>query len=110
MKLNLMKGKCLQLELDWEYLHVIFALLSLIKQYTASGNKEFEEIFFYVESELRKKVKMEAEAERYRICYKCGREIDTKKSIFKREQYESGFETYQCSPTCKPLKEWTPND
>lgn len=102
MNLYLKKGHFLQLQIDWKYLHVMYAVLSLIKQFVGSDNKEFYRIYNEVEASLRNKIKMETEAKRFHFCCKCFKEIDVDKDEFKHTQFESGYEIYQHN-TCPPI-------
>lgn len=95
MNLFLKKGYFLQLQIDWKYLHVMYAVLSLIKQSVSGTNKDFDTIYNEVEASLRNKIKMETEAKRFHLCCKCFKEIDVDKDEFKHTQFESGYEIYQ---------------
>jgi len=88
-------GQYVQLEIKWEYLHVIYAVLSLIKQFVPSTNTDFQKIFHAVEGALKKKIIFEQEAKRFHLCSKCYKEIDTAKDEYKHTQFESGYEIWQ---------------
>lgn len=89
--------------IQWKYLHVIYALLSLIKQFVTQDNRDFYRIFNSVESELRKKIVREAEADRFKLCHRCCKEIDTKKDRFQHTQF-SDYEMYQ-HQECPPINQ-----
>ncbi len=94
MNLYLKKGYFLQIQIDWKFLHVMYAVLSLIKQNISGENKEFAIIYFEVETALREKIKREKEAERFHLCAKCFKEIDTEKDKYHHTVFESGYEIY----------------
>jgi len=96
------RGTKVTLEIEWKYLHVIYAVLSLVKQFVPSSNKQFYAIFYAVQEDLKAKVMLEAEAKRFHLCAKCFKEIDTEKDKYHHTQFESGYEVYshqECPPT-----------
>lgn len=102
MDIRMKFGEEVAIVVKWKYLHVIYGLLSFIKQFVDESNRDFFRIFNSVESELRKKIVREAEAERFKLCVRCCREIDTKTTRFKHTSFDSGYETFQhieCPPT-----------
>jgi len=102
MNVCLKYGTGVTIEIKWEHLHVMYAVLALIKQFAPESNTQFYAIYHAVEGALRKKVILEAEAKRFKLCSKCCREIDTEKDKYHHTQFESGYEiwTHQdCPPT-----------
>lgn len=92
------------IEVSWKYLHVIYALLALIKQFTAKDNTNFFRIYSVVEADLRKKIIQEAEAKSFQLCERCFKEIDTRTERYHHQVFESGYEQYwhiECPPINK---------
>lgn len=94
MNINLTRGTKVVIEIEWAFLHVIYAVLSLIKQFVPSSNTNFYTIFRVVESDLKERVRLTAEANRIHLCERCLKEIDTTKDEYERRVFESGYEQY----------------
>lgn len=101
---NLHKGEGLDIHIPWDLLSILFAELVFLKKFV-SGNKELDDMYFFVESVLRKQKQTIEEMKHIHTCRKCHMFIDDRKDRFYHNEH-SDYEEWQHIPDCPELKEF----
>lgn len=97
MKYDFKFQKGLKLELEWEHLEQIYAIMAYIAKHTK--DHQFHQDFKIVEENYKQLLfiqQVQEEAKRIHVCEKCWKEIDMRKDFdnLDTETFESGYERY----------------
>ncbi len=108
MKVVYVKGVKTCFELTDAELMVAYSMLSKVMDtiggQTPQDDNRLHAILADMEMEIKKRVMAQKKAERFHLCMKCCKEIDTEKDKYVHHQFDSGYETYQ-HQVCPPINQ-----